>query len=542
MKVSTIQLETINPFASDYLMNSDKLTSFFPYMWSKPQHIAKRAAYLGERNYRRNDVADHIEQYMLPFGLSEAAKQNLVALRDHALVVIGGQQAGVLTGPLYSIHKVISIVRLAAQQSKQLGIPVVPVFWIAGEDHDYPEVNHIYVKTNEQLVKKVFPYKPRSKEMVSDMMIDPVVASQWIDEVIALMGETDHTNEQREWLQSELSKSSTISEFFARLINHLFKDTGLLLIDAGERSMRQISAFAYQEFAEKSEAITHAVLTQQANIQSAGYPQTLSIHDSAANLFYYNPNEKDRILLERDSAGNFVANDRNICFQSAEILELIKETPANFSTNVVTRPILQEKLFPVLAFVGGPGEIAYWAELTQAFEVVDEEMPPVFPRLSFTIIERNVAILLEELHLSIGEVLKNGCVAEKNSHLDSLFDPTINAYYEQLLEGFEIQHQAWRQQAVISYPFLDKMFDHNQSIVIEHLNLMKQKLSQNHERVHLESVRRYDEVGNSLHPLNGPQDRSLNVLYFLNKYGDDWLKFLLNADFEYNSEHYLLWL
>ncbi len=543
MKLTTIELDSINQFAQAYMTNDPSAKAFFRYDWLNKQHDEERASYLATRKYNRAALADYITNYMGPLGLSDQIQGNINALRQDALVVIAGQQAGLLTGPMYSINKIISVIKIAEEKAKQLSVPVVPVFWIAGEDHDFPEVNHVYLKTDETLVKKTYPTKPRTKEMVSDTILEVEVAKQWVDEVIQTLGETSFTKSLEKELTEAIEQSSTVTQFFAALIHQLFAETGLLLVDSGDPQFRKLGADAYAEFADKSRQISEAVLTVQKELNAIGFPRTLETDLANANLFYYHPEEKNRTLLERDEiSGQLQGKGEKLVFPQAEINAILRNTPEWLSTNVVTRPILQEKLFPVLAFVGGPGEIAYWAELGTAFQIAGEEMPPIFPRMSITILERNVVSKLDELMLPLDAVLKHGCLETRDRHVRDLMDPELGDLFQQMVSEFESKHHAWMIKATADYQNLDELYQRNHELIMKQMNFMQQKLLMQHERTHGDLRRKYDLVENSLHPNGGPQDRTLNVYYFLNRYGKEWLSELLTMEMDLTKSHIAFWL
>ena len=135
----------------------------------------------------RKELALCIEEYMKPFPTSEVVKDSLTKLAndENSVVVIGGQQAGILTGPLYSIHKVISIIAFAKQKEAQLNIPVVPIFWIAGEDHDFQEVNHIYMEKEDKIQKVTYPEKVLEKRMVTDIELNQELCLEWVEEIVS---------------------------------------------------------------------------------------------------------------------------------------------------------------------------------------------------------------------------------------------------------------------------------------------------------------------------------------------------------------------
>ena len=532
-------MDAINAFASAYLNGDGQLNSFFPNQWDNEQALLERARYLSTRQYDREVLVQHIEQYMSRFGISTTAEKNLNLLRDNAVVVIGGQQAGVLMGPLYSLYKMISIIKLAKQDSEKLGIPVVPVFWIAGEDHDYREVNHIYLKNNETILKSLYPTVPKSKAMISDINMNAKETTAWIENVMASLGETVHTNQLLQWVQSAIEASETMTDFFAKLATDLFGDTGLLLVDSGQKEFRQLAEPFYRQFIQQHEEISHAVLNEQEKIKQLGFTPALEVSLRNTNLFYYDLQEKNRTLLEYDGL-YYHGKNSNLSFSRDQIMDILSAEPASFSTNVVTRPLFQEKLFPVLKFVAGPGEIAYWAELNTAFAVVGEEMPPVVPRLTFTLIERQVESQMQALELSLADVLRAGCLQERDVAIAKLLNQDVLANYNVLKESLAANHQRWAESALTVDQSLLSMLEKNKQILEEQLAFMQQKIETTHGRLHHELAKKYNEVESSLHPMNGVQERVLNMLYFFNKYGHDWLDYLLESDFEYSVDHYLL--
>ena len=165
MEMLNLSLPAANRFATDYLTGSPGLQSFFHYNFNEKNAYIHRLDELKNRSFMRHELADHIQSFMSSYANSEKITDNINKLRkEDSVAVIGGQQAGILTGPLYTIHKVISIIKLAEQKEAELGVPVVPVFWIAGEDHDYQEVNHVYVMKDNKQEKWVYPEKNLEKK------------------------------------------------------------------------------------------------------------------------------------------------------------------------------------------------------------------------------------------------------------------------------------------------------------------------------------------------------------------------------------------
>lgn len=268
MEMINLSLPVANKFVTDYLEQKNSTKEFFHYSYLDNGCYEERLKELETRSFMRNDLANYIEVYMENFPQSEKVRQSIAKLRqENSVVVIGGQQAGVLTGPLYSIHKVISIILLAQQKEKELGIPVVPVFWVAGEDHDYLEINHIYTPDKEKMKKVVFPQRVLDKRMASDIALEKQVCIDWLETVVESYGETEHSKPLLQLLQSAVHESKTIVDFFSYMTMSLFKDYGLLLVDSGDKEIRKLEKEIFLKQINEFHKLADAVSEQQKLVQ-----------------------------------------------------------------------------------------------------------------------------------------------------------------------------------------------------------------------------------------------------------------------------------
>ncbi|QED47440.1 bacillithiol biosynthesis cysteine-adding enzyme BshC [Cytobacillus dafuensis] len=542
MEIVNLSLPATNRFATEYLTYSMEVQRNFHYRYDDQLEYEKRLHELMGRSYMRMELANHIEQYMENFPTSNQVRASLKKLKQsNSTVVIGGQQAGILTGPLYSIHKIISIIALAKQKEQELNIPVVPVFWIAGEDHDYQEVNHVYIEKDHKLEKKIYPEKLRDKRMVSDILLDQDQCLSWVDEIIQSFGETEHTKQLLDCLESAIRKSTSFVDFFAHIIMELFKESGLLIIDSGDKKLRTLEREFFIKQINNFKEITKSVKDQQAELNNCGFPSAIEMSKNAVNLFYYDNEHNERILLEYDETKDvFYGKDGLFQFSMEKMLEIAGEFPEKLSNNVVTRPIMQEWLFPTLAFIAGPGEIAYWAELKTAFELFGLKMPPIVPRLNITILDRSIERDLKELDLDLQETLIFGIEKKKeeflhslkNLHLEKIFNNTkleFQKNYEQLESYLQIEDRGL-------IPLLKK----NEKLILNQLDFMESKLEHS---VHLKNevvINKYNKVGNALRPLGSPQERIINGLFYINQYGLNFIDDLLENTFTFDGTHKLI--
>ncbi|MBU8915381.1 bacillithiol biosynthesis cysteine-adding enzyme BshC [Bacillus sp. FJAT-29953] len=539
MEILNLSLPAANRFASNYLAQSKDVMPFFHYHFNDLNEDLKRTAELRERSFPRIETARHIESFMERFGNSEAVENSLEKLkREDSAVVIGGQQAGILTGPLYSIHKVISIIKLAEQKEKLLGIPVVPVFWIAGEDHDYQEVNHVYVPMEEKLDKWTYPKKVHSKPMVTDIPLDQEICREWVRNIIENFGESEHTKQLLDFAERQIEKSATFVDFFAYIIMELFKDYGLLLVDSGDKSFRQLQKDFLTEQIGNHEVITFSLLEQQKQIGEKGFPITIEAGENAANLFYYDQKLKERILLEYDRAANlFVGKSGRVTFTQQELVEMAAQYPEKFSNNVVTRPLMQEWLFPTLAFIAGPGEISYWAELKLVFEHFNMKMPPIVPRLNITFLDRSVEAEVTQLNLKLEEVLQRGTNQEKEQFLETLKDKEVEALFSTVKEELLKQYQFIETKTAVIDRGLLPLLKKNESYLLKEIGFMETKLEDAVKQRHDIQLKKFSRINLALRPDGSPQERVWNIFYYLNQYGLTFIKDLMILPFEFDGLH-----
>lgn len=534
MEVESLNIPAINKFASQYLKQEEPVTSFFHYNVNSSSVYSDRMKDLASRQFQREDLAECISSYMKLLPSSEKVEESLGKLRNDAVTVIAGQQAGLMTGPLYTIHKIISVIQLARQQEAELKHPVVPVFWIAGEDHDYQEVNHIYVEKGSRLEKIGYPERVVEKKMTSHIKYKKTVMKKWLDDILVILGETEHTNQLSSDLTKMIEEEEDIVRFFAHFVMSLFKDFGLLVIDSAYPLLRKLETRHFHHLIENSQSITDKVLEQQEEIRKNGYGTQLDISPIAANLFIQLQDE--RALLEREG-NKFFEKNSGKAYSSLELLSILDESPESFSNNVVTRPMMQEWLFPTLAFVAGPGEIAYWGELKKAFEFVDLKMPPVVPRLNITIVEREIDKRIQDLQLTLHGVITEGVTTARDAFWKSLERPDLEFQMKGIQEELQRKYEKIREQAVSIDQGLHPIIDKNLEFHLSQFDYLRNKVDKALKDKNSLTFNQFMKVENSIRPNEGPQERTWNVLYFLNKYGPDFVKDLTLLEFTFDGTH-----
>ncbi|WML43605.1 bacillithiol biosynthesis cysteine-adding enzyme BshC [Neobacillus sp. PS3-40] len=542
MEIFNLSLPATNRFASNYLKQSDDIQPFFHYRFEQSSADWDRVAELKNRTFPREKVAQHIEDFMEGFPSSEFVKKSIEKLKQpNSVVVIGGQQAGILTGPLYTLHKVISIIKLAEKKERELSIPVVPVFWIAGEDHDYQEVNHVFIPMEQRVDKWIYPEKMLQKKMVSNIELNKETCLSWAQNLIENFGETNHTNLLLDFVRNQIEKSKTFVDFFANIIMELFKDYGLLIVDSGNNSLRILEKEILVQQIHHHDSITNSLIEQQKQISKKGFPITIETNEQAANLFYYDHRFNERILLEFDRlTDHFVGKNGAISFTKDELVDIANNDPSKLSNNVVTRPLTQEWLFPTIAFIAGPGEISYWAELKLVFEHFGMKMPPIVPRLNITLVDRSIETDLNELNLQVADVLTRGTNVEREQFLESIKNKDVEELFLSTKEQLLAQYSLIEEKTNLLDKGLLPLLKKNETFLMKQIDFMEMKLEESTNRKHEVTLNKFDRIALSLRPDGFPQERIWNVFYYLNQYGPNLTKDLMELPYIFDGSHKII--
>ncbi|WP_078547319.1 bacillithiol biosynthesis cysteine-adding enzyme BshC [Litchfieldia alkalitelluris] len=537
MEVISLSLPSTNKLVKSYTMGDIETADLFDYGIKDPDTYTKRIEDLKKRNFPRQKLVAYLKQFNEKYGFGSETFENISKLLDpSSVVVVGGQQAGLLTGPLYTIHKIISIIKLAKEQEESLGVPVVPVFWIAGEDHDFAEINHLHIKNKQTIKKKIIEQRQMERSSVSSLIIDKSVCEKWIDDIFESFGETAYTKDLIAKLQNHLNDSSTYVDFFGFVIKELFSNTGIVLLDSGSSGLREIESDFFQEMIERNELIHDSVVAAQTLLKEQGYKLSIEMPIYSANLFYHYKNE--RLLLEYDkNSERFTNKSSSLELTKQELLQIAKEQPSLLSNNVVTRPLMQELLLPTLAFISGPGEVAYWAELKKVFEAWEIKMPPIVPRVSITFLDRSIETDMYDVNVSIEDVLLNSVEKIKESLIKEQVNYDLDRLVAEAKNEVEQVHKRLREVALDIDSSLCPLLNKNSDYIQSQFDFISKTLEKRLLLRHQVEINRFNRIQSSLMPNNAPQERIWNIYYYLNKYGSDFINDVLELPIKVDGEH-----
>jgi len=554
MQVERIELPHSHPVTEAYLRQSDpRVAELFGSHAANAEAWRERAAWLEESAGSRADInltAAALRAYNRRIGMSAAVEGHLDALEHGASVIVGGQQAGLFAGPAMVIHKAISIIGAARWAEETTGKRVVPVFWIAGEDHDWAEANHAMLVSAEGALRKISVEReepPRTS--VSRTKLAAESFREALRELAETLPDSAHKAELMEMLQAASSRSASLSDLFAGVLAGLFAKEGLVLMDADDPDLRRVEAPMFARLIESGDRLEAAYADSGARIEAMGYPLQVQSQPECANLFVYRDERVqpgagklagERVLLYRKD-GQYADRKGTLAVDRDRLLRLASDAPELLSNNVLTRPIMQDYVLPVLGTVLGPGEIAYWAQTADAFRALGMRMPIVVPRMSFTIVDESLKKRMASFELTLDDVRsrlderKSAWLEQQGaSRLDSAFEETeqrFAALYEPLLQSLEAFDRG-----------LGALGQTNRERIVEQIRYLQGKAREAHRNRHEAELRRFDTIAAWLAPGGQPQERVVSCVSLWNRYGRHWLDSLLAVPYDRLGGHYLLHL
>ncbi len=544
-----VRLNT-SPAVEAFLNNFDQIAPAYEYNWTQQESYQRRAKHLTSGGYRtdRAALADALQAYNLALGSGPTTLESIAALRQpETLTVVTGQQAGIFTGPAYSIYKAMTAIHLATQQSERLGQRVVPVFWIAGEDHDWQEVSWVNAPAGDSLAKIHLQESFDGDRRSVGMAPIPASLAAAMEHFLALIPETEFKAEVAARIQSASTAppalnflaTASLADWFGRLITWLFDGTGLIVLNPIDPALRALAAPFLATAIRCHEAVGEALGTGFERFSSLGFTPSVDRQMGQVNLFTYIDNERLPLMGAGDQ---FWIRDREETGWTTEALvDRALTKPDLFSTNVVLRPVLQGFLLPDLAYVGGPGEISYWGLLRDVFTTLNQQMPIVYPRESYTLLEPPLARLLEKQELTLTEVLyrlddrrKEFIEREDRLGISGLFEK-FRGDFDQIYSGLvDVVHQL--------DPNLHFVTEENRKQIGVQIGKLEEKARQQHRKNLEVALRQFDRLGAHLNP-DGLQERSVSILPYLAKYGPDLVQRLVQSTQLGNTwEHRVVYL
>ncbi len=496
----------------DYCYAFEQLDRFFA---GSPQSSASWTAALVARRARRPDaaVAHAVWHQLEARDAPAAAIANAERLRDERTVaVVTGQQAGLFGGPLFTLLKALTTIKLARRLSDEHNTAVVPLFWIDAEDHDLDEIATCQVLDADLTpVPVTLPMTAPAGTAAAVIELDESVTTT-IAQLADTLAPTEFTEETLTALRSAYAPGVRMVEAFARWIDRLLGPHGLIVYDASDPTTKPLvrSLFA-REISTPGETARFAAAAGKA-LETKGYHAQVSPAEDTVALFRL---DRTRLPIRTDAAG-FRVGERTLSADA--VLAELDGHPESFSPNVLLRPITQDLLFPTVAYVAGPNELAYLGQLKQVYAAFDVPMPVIYLRASVTVVDAATVKFLTRYDIDFARLQPQDDAALNallSAQLPAEVDEAVTAAERSVAERLEALESA----VPVIDPTLRGAVGSTRGRMERDLRNLRGKIIQAAKRRDETLRRQFTRARAQSFPGGEPQERSLGTVYFLNRYG-----------------------
>jgi bacillithiol biosynthesis cysteine-adding enzyme BshC len=516
MTPASRQPPQLSLLVDDYLHRFDRVREFYNGDFREPDAFERQTQRVQSRQIPREALADVLRGQNESYGCGPETLGSIQKIvRDRAAAVVTGQQVGLFSGPLYTIYKALTAIKLAEQLNRRHIGSSVPIFWLASDDHDLAEIDHMALLDKSNRPREVRCQMPASgRKIPASNLILPPNIRDCLRQLKELTTDSEFKAEVIGQLSEAYEPGRSFVESFARWMTRLFKSAGLIFIDPSHPRLKEMGKEVFcREIASESPSTREAVAASE-RLRRAGYSAQVPLHKGILNIFYADPER--RAIQWKDGA--FGIKGGQALVRKEDLLAWAKEKSFSFSPNVLLRPIYQDFLLPTVAYIGGPGEIAYFAEMKGVYETFGLPMPVIYPRTSLTIVEKNIDRILRKYKLEVSDIWRGaakvtGEIAKK--HIPGSLDAVLRLLYGQVERGFESLEGE-----VMSFePTLKASVAQAKGKMIRQLKFTEKKILQAAAKQNETAIRQLRRAVNSLYPNQHLQERVFNIVPYLIKYG-----------------------
>ncbi|MBA4317549.1 MAG: bacillithiol biosynthesis cysteine-adding enzyme BshC [Flavobacterium sp.] len=483
-------------------------------------------------------VSDIAKSQYSPLLPSKKTVHNIEILKSaNTIAVVTGQQLGIFGGPMYTFYKTITAIKLCQQlKEKYENFNFVPIFWLETEDHDFQEVSIAKILGKEnQLVD--LQYVDGLEEEVNRGPVSKNVFNDNLNNVIATLKEnlreTEFKKPVLDYIEDFYKKDTTFQDSFSQLMFSIFDEYGLIILDPSDKQLKELLKPVFKKELNNFRDHTNILVERSAELDDIYHAQ---VKVKPINLFMIEENE--RLLIE-PAENDYRLKGKRKKFTQEEIISLVDEKPEKFSPNVLLRPICQDYLLPTAFYVAGPGEISYFAQLMPLYDLFDIPAPVIYPRSSATIIEKGVKNIFEKFNLSYTDFLfEESAVFAKV--MTTLSEVKIDNVFQDANKDIELVFDNIRTHLFNVDKTLVDLAVKTQERIFQTVEQLKNKATDAEKKKHETVFRQLSKVSNILYPNQNLQEREINFLYFVNKYGFDFLKDLFDELSVTKFEHQVI--
>lgn len=545
LRVETLPFERVPHMTRlflDYLSDPAALRRFYPSAVRFHHELQARVPeVLAAQQVDRNKLADALAAMNARWGAGQETLDNINLLRESdSIAVVSGQQAGLFTGPLYTIYKALSAVKLAGCL-RQRGTKAVPVFWIAAEDHDFAEVAFAEFIGRDCQLKQVSAKTDLHQEgqPVGHVHLDESI-SEVIDQLFDLLPASEFADDMKTLVQNAWQPGRSYAEAFATMMTSLLGSHGLIFLNPLDNELKKLAAPLYSAAAERAPEIAAALEQRSRELEAAGYHAQVLATANSFPLFLHDETGA-RHALTRGDNGKYRTKENATAYTAQELAAMARETPERFSPNVTLRAVVQDYLLPTIAYYGGAAEIAYFAQTAEVYRLLERPATPILPRSSLTMIERHAGRVLERYGLGLADFFEG-------------IEPVIKRVVEEHLGAVTAKRFANTEENI--HHELDRLRDELKTVdptLASALDTGRKKIQYQLDGLRTRFVRaqmtrdeaahrQLQRVFEQLYPNKDLQERHINITSLLARHGTYVIEWIFNAINLGSNDHQVVYL
>lgn len=509
-----------------YQTDRPSLKEFYPNAPETIYDIAEFAKQVNEAyTLDRNEVADALASLNKGLNAGERTAAAIDRLREPTTVAIfTGQQSGLFGGPLYTIYKALTAIK-AADELNRAGTPAVAMFWAATEDHDFDEVASVTIAGQDEPIRLTYQDVDEREIPVGDRVLTAEI-ERLVGELELQIAQTEFSRQAVGQLRDSWVSGEGFGRAFLRQLAKQLGCFGMIFVDPQDAELKRLSGPIMALAAAKADLITAEIQKRDTRLTEEGLHRQVLVEDDYFPLFWETDDGiRTPLRLTKDGVRARSVNRR---FSIDELVKAIEDEPHRFSAGVMLRAVVQDFLFPTALYIGGAAEIAYFAQSGAAYKVLERPATPIIHRQSFTVVEPRHQRTLESYGLTFDDVF-----ADKEEVRTQIVEKVIGQdaarLFAEVEEEINIELRRLDEYFAAVDPTLAANLATRRRKILYHIAALRKKAYQSEMRRNSDADRRLRRLFSELYPAGALQERTLNIVGLIDRYGIDVIDWIYSA-------------